>query len=245
MTPAVVLGQGVRPVRDLPPSLEVVPLAEFRAAPGTVQRVLVVGSTADVAAVAAAAPGVPIAFAGARELSRLFALDPSLGTALRRLERGTAYPVDLGVLEIAGGRHCFLGTVTAGAGASGGLGFPWAGRSGPVAIAGDRRTIAASGRALVVANAQHWGRWTVAPQAAMNDSRLEIQSFGGPRVGLWSLRRALALGLHTRHPGVTRMATTVADVSLPASWKVRRDGIPVGRGGFRVHLDPGGATLLI
>lgn len=245
MTPTVVVGRSVRRVGDLPPSLEVVPLARFRASPGTLERVLVVGSTADVADVADAAPGIPIAFAGAVELSRLFALDRSLRAARARLERGTPYPVDLGVIEIAGERHCFLGTVTAGAGASGGLGFPWAGRSNSITIAGDRRTMTSPGRALVVANAQHWGRWTVAPQAAMNDSRFEIQTYGGSRLRLWSLRRALALGLHTRHPAVTRFATTAADVSLPSSWKVRRDGIPVGHGGFRVHLGPGGATLLI
>lgn len=242
---AVVLGRGVRSTKRLPRSLAALPLAAFLAAPGEPDRVLVVGATADVAAVAHAAPGIPIAFSGAPELSRLFALDRSVAAALIRLERGTAYQVDLGVVEIGGESRPFLGTIAAGAGSSGGLGFPWAGGTGAIAIAGDRRTVTASGRAIVVANTQHWGRWTMAPRAAINDARLEFQVFAGPILTLWGLRRALSLGLHGRHPGVSRLTATAADVEISASWTVRCDGIRVGRGGFRVRVDPGRATLLI
>ena len=54
---AVVLGRGVRSTKRLPRSLAALPLAAFLAAPGEPDRVLVVGATADVAAVARAAPG--------------------------------------------------------------------------------------------------------------------------------------------------------------------------------------------
>jgi hypothetical protein len=213
----VVLGRGVRMRRGLPPGVPVVARDVFLAAPGGAERLLVVGATADVAVVARVANGVPIAFAGARELSRLFALEPSLAAALVRLERGKAYPVDLGVLEIGGTRHPFLGTVAAGAGAAGGFGFPWAGRSSAVTIVGDDRTLEVVARAVVVANAQHWGRWTLAPRAAMNDSRLELQAFGGRIIALWGLRRALTLGLHGRTPGVRRLAATAAAVAVPSA----------------------------
>lgn len=100
-------------------------------------------------------------------------------------------------------------------------------------------------RAVVVANTQHWRRWTVAPRAAINDSRLEVQAFGGSPLALWGLRRALSLGLHGRHAAVTRVGVGDATIAVPASWTVRCDGVRVGRGGFRVHLEPGAATLLI
>ena len=85
----------------------------------------------------------------------------------------------------------------------------------------------------------------MAPRAAINDARLEFQVFAGPILTLWGLRRAMSLGLHGRHPGVTRLTATAADVEISEPWTVRCDGIQVGRGGFRVRVDPGRATLLI
>jgi hypothetical protein len=85
----------------------------------------------------------------------------------------------------------------------------------------------------------------VAPRAAANDSRLEIQAFDGGLVALWSLRRSLTLGLHDRQPAVIRVVAPAADVVVPPGWKVRADGIALGRGAFRVTLAAGAASLLI
>jgi len=135
VTEAVVLGRGVR--RDTsPPGLPVVPPNE--AASGRYDRLLIIGSLAEVAALAAACPGRALAFAGAHELSALFALDPSLTAARRRLEDGTVYPADLGWLHLGSMAVPFLGHVVAGAGARLRVGFPWAGWPGEMRIVAER-----------------------------------------------------------------------------------------------------------
>jgi hypothetical protein len=205
----------------------------------------VIGSTADVAAVAAAAPGTPLAFAGAPELCGLFAVEPSLRSATSRLDAGTEYPADLGHLHLPGLSRPFLATVTAGGGSVAGVGFPWAHASGAVTLEG-RHTVRVEGaRAVIVANTQRLGRWIVAPRAALNDARLDIQVLSGPMSQILRLRPAIRMGQHERSSRVRRLTAAECHVLVPSRWRVRCDGVVVGSGPFRVSVDPLATALLV
>ncbi len=247
MTATVVIGDGQRRPRRTPSPVEVMGYREFVAAPAAPDQVLVVGSTADVAAIAAAVPvATAIAFATAAELSRLFAVDPSFGAAWDRLHTGQRYEVDLGMLSLGGAERPFLGTVVAGAGAGGGAGFPWAGAAASITVAvPGRQPRERDARAVTVSNLQHWGRWTLSPRSAPNDSLFEIQTFSGATLDLVRLRRRLPAGLHGRDPGVRQIRTAAAVVAVPDSWGVTADRLRVGYGSFAVRLLPGRTTLLI
>ena len=218
---------------------------ELAAEPGRFARLLVCGSTAAVAAVAAVAPRAAISFAGAPELTALFAIDPSPEAARTRLESGTEYPADLGLLHQETGSRPFLAAVGAGGAAATGPRFPWASRRGPVTIRGKRNLEVGLARAVIVANTQRLGPWLVAPRAAVNDSRLDIQVLSGSAIDLIRLRPALRLGLHERSPRVRRTSVVECEVIVPKSWRVVCDGAAAGRGPFRVSLQPKAATLLV
>jgi len=242
---AVVLGPGVRRLPGVLADLPVTTRDELAADPERYARLVVCGSTAAVAAVAALAPRAAISFGGAPELTGLFAIDPSPEAARARLEGGTEHPADLGLLQQETGSRPFLAAVGAGGGAALGLRFPWAHRRGPVSIRGSRNLEVDLARAVIVANTQLLGPWLVAPRAAVNDSRLDIQVLSGSVIDLIRLRPALRLGLHERFPGMRRMSVAECEVIIPKSWRVACDGAPAGRGPFRVALQPGAATLLV
>jgi hypothetical protein len=238
---AVVLGRGVR--RDAaPPGLPVV--LPNKAASGGYDRLLIIGSLADVAALAAACPGPAIAFAGRHELSALFAIDPTPTAARRRLEHGTPHPADLGRLYLGTTTVPFLGHVLAGAGARLRVGFPWAGRPGEIRIVAER-TLATAARTVLVSNIQRLDISAVTPRAAINDGRLDVTVLSGPAVDLLRLRPALRHGLHERSPLVRRTTITQCEAIVPERWRVSADGVVVGRGSFGVTIEPGAVTLLV
>jgi len=242
VTEAVVLGRRVR--RDMaPPGLPVVPPGE--AASGRYDRLLIIGSLAEVAALAAACPGRAIAFAGRHELSALCALDPNPTAARRRLEDGTAYPADLGRLHLGSTTVPFLGHVLAGAGARFRLGFPWAGRPGDIRIVAGRTLEIAAARTVLVSNTQRLGISAVAPRAAVNDGRLDVTVLSGRAVDLLRLRSSLRHGLHERSPLVRRTTITQCEAIVPERWRVSADGVVMGRGSFGVTIHPGAVTLLV
>ncbi len=238
------MGRGVRPGSQDLAGLDVHSIAAFLAQPAVRDRLLVLGSTAELVAVAAAAPNTAIAFGGTGELFRLFALDPSPAAARHRLESGTSYPADLGVLALGTVSRQFLVGVGAGSLAGPGWRTPWGQRRRPVGVEG-QRAIKATARGLVVMNAQHWGRWHLAPRAAINDARVEAQVFDGAMTALLRLRPALRHGLHERSRLVKRTTSDHFRVTIPVYWAVSCDGVAVGRGPFTVSLLPAAVTLLV
>ncbi len=224
--------------------LDVESVAAFLAEPHTPERLLVLGSTAELAAIAAVCPETTIAFGGQGELFRLFALDPSPASARRRFESGTLYPADLGTLRIGESARPFLVGVGAGSLAGQSWRAPWAHRSANIEVEGNR-AIQAAARGLVVMNAQHWGHWNVSPRGAINDGRLEVQVFHGSMTALLRLRPALRSGLHERSPLVRRGTSDGFRVVVPGDWVVACDGVRAGRGSFSVTLAPGAVTLLV
>lgn len=245
MNEAVVLGKGRRVRPGAVRGLETLTIADVANRPHRYRRLLVIGSTADVAAVAAATPGTPLAFAGAPELRALFALDPSLESATDRLAAGTEYPADLGQLHLPGTSRPFLATVTAGGGSVAGARFPWAHGSGEVTVQGRQTIRVERGRAVIVANTQRLGQWIVAPRSALNDARLDIQVLSGPMSQLLRLRPALRMGQHERSPRVRRLSAAECHVLVPPRWRLRCDGVAVGSGPFRVSLHPLATVLLV
>ncbi|MBI5156419.1 MAG: hypothetical protein HZA58_00245 [Acidimicrobiia bacterium] len=242
MSGAVVLGRGVRG-GAAPAGLPVVSPGE--APSGRHDRLLVIGSLAEVAALAAACPGRAIAFAGRHELTALFALDPGPTAARHRLEHGTVHPADLGWLHLGGTTVPFLGHVVAGAGTGLRCGFPWAGRPGPVGVIAGRAFEVAAARTVIVSNVQRLGGFTVAPRAAIDDGRVDISVLAGSAIDLLRLRPALRHGLHERSPLVRRATASECQGVVPDRWRVSADGVTVGRGSFGVTLHPGAVTLLV
>lgn len=247
MTAIAVVAGRIRPAARWLTGLHVFSLAEYlRRRPDADAGLLVVGDTADLAAVAATT-AAPIAFAGAGDIAAMFALDPSLPAARQRLESGVAYPADLGWCRLGASERPFLGGVAAGGAAHRGSGFPWRAPSGEVAIRGEARSerIVAGARGVFVLNGQRLSGRVVSPRAAMGDGRLDLLVLAGTPLHLWSLRRAIIRGLHLAAPGVHRISRTGAEISVPDSWPVRCDGRVLGRGRFEVRVDPGVVMLLV
>lgn len=238
----MVLGRGVR-LSTAPHGLPILSTAE--AAAGPYDRILAIGTLADITAIAAACPGRAIAFAGRNELSALFALDPGPVAARRRLEQGTPHPADLGWLHLGSTVSPFLGHVVVGAGARFRAGFPWGGRAGEVRIVVGRSLEVAGARSVVVSNTQRLGSSVVAPRAAIDDGRLDLMVLSGPSIDLMRLRPALRHGLHERSPLARRATASFCEARVPDSWRVRADGVVVGCGSFTVTVDPGRVTLLV
>jgi len=238
----VVLGRGVRLAADL---VGLPAVSPTEAAAGGFERLLVIGSLAEVAALAASCPGTAVAFAGRHELSALFALPEDPAAARHRLDQGTPYRADLGTLHLGNTTVPFLGHVVAGAAGMFRRGPTRPGRSGDVRVVGERTLEVAGARTVVVSNVQRLGISVVAPRAAINDGRLDLTVLSGRTLDLIRLRPALRHGLHERSPLVRRTTTDGCQVQVPDRWPVRADGRVIGRGGFGVTIDPGAVTLLV
>jgi len=198
------------------------------------EAIAVCGSDHDlaVAALTLGPDGPPLAYipTGESDLLRMFALDRS--AMLHRLHTGEPYEVDLGVIELRGVTHPFVGSVKA---------QPNAfrrrfGASATVRIVTDRRTHTVEAWSLFVANAQHAGGETIAPRAALMDQAMDVIAIGGPPRARSMLRRQLRRGLHLRSQHVFRRSAARFTVDVPAGWTVAVDGIRVGYGGFETHL---------
>jgi hypothetical protein len=201
------------------------------------------GDDAALAAFAlGAGPEVAILYAptGPSDLARMFAFgDRDIGSRLRSGER---YPTDL-ILATADG---ITTPVIAHAIASRRGGLPrWFQRPGEISLlVGDRpKRLRASG--LVIANAQHVGRRTVAPRAALMDGRAEVQVLGGTVRERLRADRAMSRGLHVRMPGVDRRPFSRLVVEVPSRWVFTLDGVPVAGGRWEFVVHPAAITLWV
>jgi diacylglycerol kinase family enzyme len=155
-----------------------------------------------------------------------------------RLPDGEPYPIDLGVVTMEGIDFPFVANAVARPGRA----RPW---GGAVAVAVGPRSCTTQAWMVTIANAQHHGRWTVAPRAALMDGAMDVQVFAGSIARRPHIQRLLRHGLHTRSKAVWRSSGTAIDATIPASWRVRTDGVAIGSGPLAARLEPGALTLWI
>ncbi|MFQ5426335.1 MAG: hypothetical protein ACE5EV_04565 [Gaiellales bacterium] len=147
-----------------------------------------------------------------------------------RLSGGVAYPADLGIATHADGSVPFIAHSVA----SRHGGLKRTGRqSAEVHIELARRSYAIDAWAVVAANTQHLGPYTIAPKAAVTDGELDLQGLGGRRR---RLLRTARRGLHLTSAASWRRSTRSAVIDVPAKWVIAADGIPVARGPFEVSV---------
>lgn len=243
--PTPPLGSGTRAIHVSRPALA--DAAKEAMADGH-DRIGIAGSDADVATVAGvtarSSDPVPIAILADGDLSRMFAFAASDGH--RRLVEGDPYAIDLGVAVGTWGERVFVSSVVCGLpAASPRLFAATPVRRGTVTVLRERPRRIERALGLLVMNSQVWNRMPVAPRATLMDGRLDVQVLTPRRSRLSSLGAAMATGSHLRRRDVTRLATPRAAVEVPARWKVRVDGVTLGRGGFTFETLPSSARLLI
>lgn len=84
------------------------------------------------------------------------------------------------------------------------------------------------GRVVVVMNAQHIGRWNVAPRSHPNDGRLEVFDCDLDLGDRWKAWRRLPTGTHVPHPGIHVQRVKATQIDLDPGMRVWRDGVALG-----------------
>jgi hypothetical protein len=125
------------------------------------------------------------------------------GDERRLVQDGVVLPVDLGAVLVDGRLHWFVAHLVARRG--------WW-----------------RGRVVAVMNAQHLGRWDVAPRGHPNDGRLDVLD-GDLSLGQrWEARRRLRTGTHVPHPGIEERHVSALQIELAPGTDVWLDGDRVG-----------------
>jgi hypothetical protein len=125
------------------------------------------------------------------------------GDEARLRAGGVVLPVDVGAVLVDGRLHWFVAHLVARRG--------WW-----------------RGRVVAVMNAQHLGRWDVAPRGHPNDGRLDVLDGDLPLGQRWQARRRLPTGTHVPHPGIEERHVSALQLDLPPGADVWLDGEPIG-----------------
>jgi hypothetical protein len=98
-----------------------------------------------------------------------------------------------------------------------------------------------SGRIVAVMNAEHLGRWDVAPRSHPNDGRLDTLDADLPFGDRLKARRRLATGSHVPHPGIRERRVDAAQFDFDEPTAIWLDGVrlegPARRLSVRVERD--------
>ncbi len=211
-------------------------------------------------------PTVAVVPAGSgSDFIRTFALPRTLEEGVARLAAHDLYRCDVGRMEGAFGTRWFVNAVDIGIAAAavvvgrrlprflGGVryrsGFwialPWF-RAGQVTVETERRTIAARGINVVIANGQFFGGGlNVAPQAALGDGLLDVEVFACTRRYAFSVMPRVVRGLHLRHPAIKVTRGSRIAVTVPDGWPIEADGELVGTGRLTIEVVPGAIDVAI
>jgi hypothetical protein len=159
-----------------------------------------------------------------------------------RLAHGSPYPIELLNATSEVGSHPIVGhAVASGTGRL--PGFLAGRRDVTIRRPGrDDRLVAAG---IIVANAQHIDRLTVAPRAALMDGRFDVQVVTGGAVERLRIRRAMARGLHLVRASVHRRSVEAVSFDLPAGWSLTCDGVPAAGRSWTVAVAPAAAMLWV
>jgi diacylglycerol kinase family enzyme len=82
-----------------------------------------------------------------------------------------------------------------------------------------------SGRIVAVMNAEHLGRWDVAPRSHPNDGRLDTIDADLPFGDRLKARRRLATGSHVPHPGIRERRVDAAQFEFDGQTAIWLDGV--------------------
>lgn len=187
---------------------------------------------------------------------RTFAIPNQLEAAADHLLDDERYPVDVGRLRGHFGRRYFLNAANAGIGArtvvEAGRLPNWMGsrrylvgfwsalaatEPGEIRVDCDKRTIAAVGWNVVIANGQFFGGgMNVAPRAAAGDGLFDVQVYSGPRRIAPTVIRRVVKGTHLTHTAVRRTTGRSVDVEISDDWLIEADGEIVGNGSFSAEI---------
>ena len=191
-------------------------------------------------------PVVGIAPIDGSGLMRMFGL-PAPADPLRHLCGESEYRIDIGSAEGEWGRTWFLSAVAIGTAARrrGSL-SPASSilrRAPTISIRTERRSVEARSHAVVVANAQFWGKTNPAPRATVVDGRLDIQLIEGGPMRLAATARRMMRGTHLHRVQRTSAASVEIRSSRPLA--VATDGKVAGYGPVAISVRPKAIALSI
>jgi diacylglycerol kinase family enzyme len=196
---------------------------------------------------------------------RTFGFSQRLEDAVRHLEGGETYPIDVGVAEGAWGRRHFLNAVNLGVLGStvhraqrmsrrwGTLryklafwivlpGFPADG----VELTTERHEFSGKAITIVCANGQYFGAGVnIAPRATLVDGVLDVQVFSVSKARIPFLYRKAVRGLHLGDPGVRRYRAASISIRTESPWPVEVDGDPLGDTPVDISVVPAGLRFKI
>jgi hypothetical protein len=129
------------------------------------------------------------------------------------------FPIDLGIAQFDGARHCFVAHAVA-------------------------RSSWWRGRGIAAMNAQWFGAWDLGPRSHPNDGRLDITDGALPWGQRLEARRRARTGTHLPHPDLTTSRVAAAEFEFDRPLDIWLDGTKVGRT-TSLHLDLAPDALLV
>ena len=190
---------------------------------------------------------------------RTFALPRQLEAAAAHLATDDWYPTDVLRIEGTFGERYALNAVEAGVGAAAvttaarmprwvgakryaiafWLALPFFRPAQVTARVSERKQIAGSAIAVIVANGQFFGGgMNIAPRASVADGIVDVQVFSGPRRKALTVMPRVIRGMHLRHKNVRRMTAESVQLEVPDSWPIEADGELLGTGSISVTVVP-------
>ncbi len=104
------------------------------------------------------------------------------------------------------------------------------------------------GRVVAVMNAEHIGRWDVAPRGHPNDGRLDIVDVAAsmPFTARWQAWRRLPTGTHLPHPSIAVERTAAWSAVFDRPLRVWLDGDPIAEvKTVSVRVEPDALRLVV
>lgn len=175
------------------------------------------------------------------------------------------YPIDVGLVSGQFGKRYFLNALTSGVTAAsvaradtlprwvGSTRYTaafwialWSFPNAEVSVQVDRNRFEDDAITVVVANGQFFGGGlNIAPRSVLNDGKMDVQVFRGPRRQAFSVMPRVKMGTHLTHRGVQRYSGSEVHIDVPMSWPVEVDGEVLGWGSVRVHVVPDAIDFVI
>jgi YegS/Rv2252/BmrU family lipid kinase len=198
---------------------------------------------------------------------RTFGHKGGIAGGLERIVRDDVdrYPIDVGLATGSFGDRYFLNALTVGVTAASVAKadtFPrWVGSSrytaafwvalwgfanGPISVRVDGNSFDDDAIAVVVANGQFFGGGlNIAPRSVLNDGKMDVQIFRGPRRQAFSVMPRVKMGSHLTHKGVQRFTGSEIVIDVPQSWPIEADGEMLGSGRIDVQVIPNAIDFVI
>lgn len=175
------------------------------------------------------------------------------------------YPVDIGLVRGSFGDRYFLNALTIGVTAAsvakanalprwvGAARYTaafwialWSFPNGAITVSVDRHRFNDEAIAVVIANGQFFGGGlNIAPRSVLNDGKMDVQIFRGPRRQAFSVMPRVKMGTHLTHRGVQRFSGSTIHVDVPQTWPVEVDGEILGSGSVDVEVLPDAIDFVI